>query len=412
MPKLKVKTQRGGRKLGEGGFGCIVSPAIPCIKTKKYRPDDVSKILHVRDQEDYQEELNIYKVLRKADPKQKYVLGITEECALDTSTALTRQPKDFIETKFVDAKHKGKEFVILEKNYKHLDADDVRKSFCKIDKSLKPRNIIMDFGGIDLYDVITDTYSKEYYLCQRYIKLIFKTLVQAIKLLHDNKIVHRDIKPENIIYKPVKKLDKKRGKPVIVPQVRVIDLGLAEDISKLDGKNANTDNISHRGTTGYIPLEIDMLDYIYTLRESYDINEPVFKKSVIRDTLDTYKESGLSHAYYLTAKDLRTDSDYEDSDVIEHTAKYKKAKLDTEKLFDKFKAEIETKQLPGKYFQQYTGYVYKSDIFALGLTLEKIAKKLHVLNDKMINLFRNMTEFDPDRRYDINQCLKHPFFTK
>ena len=408
--RTRVKRQQGGRKVGEGGFGCIVGPAIPCSQTKKYKADSISKIIHVRDQEDYKQELHIYDLARKVDPQQKYILGIREECLLDIPTALARQPRDIIEAQFTDAKHKGKEYTIIDPGYTHLNNNNVRKSYCKLDRTLKPRNIIMDYGGIDLYDIITNTYSEEFYLCQKFATQIFKNILIAIKLLHSTKVVHRDIKPENLIYKPVKKIDKKKRRVILFPMVRVIDLGLAEDISRLDGKNASIRNVTHRGTSGYIPLEIDMLEYIYTLSESYDINEPVFKKSVVKDALDTYKDSGLSHAYYLTATDLQIDSDYESSNTAEHTEKLKQARIDTEKLFDKFKLELETNQLPGKYFKQYDGYVYKTDVFALGLTIEKIAKKLHVLNDKTADLIKHMTEFDPDKRYNIHDCLKHPLF--
>lgn len=66
-----------------------------------------------------------------------------------------------------------------------------------------------------------------------------KTLLQAIKYIHDNNYVHRDLKPENLLLvSPDNDFD-----------VKIVDFGFATEV---DGENLTT----HCGTPGYIAPEI------------------------------------------------------------------------------------------------------------------------------------------------------------
>ena len=105
----------------------------------------------------------------------------------------------------------------------------------------------------------------------------------------------------------------------------------------------------------------------------------------------------------------------QDIDYIKDTAQQKKKKLvlathDAKALFDKYKNEIKSSLLPGKYFADINGYIYKSDIFALGVTIQRIANKLEIIDNKLFDLIQQMIKFDPDDRPNINQCLAHPLF--
>lgn len=417
MPKKikRAKTQKlkGGAKLGEGGFGCLVKPAIGC-KTRKYTLQDkvVSKIIHVRNKETYADELELYGITKQVDPQQHYFINIREECPLDIDKALTRQPKDFLKTRFTDEKRKGKEYDILEPAYKYLGENNVKDNFCKLDPEKDPHNIVMDYGGVDLYDIIRDEDSAGYKLCKKYIYHILKHICVAVKLLHSKKVVHRDIKPENLLYKPVKKKHKRTGKYIEYPLVRLIDLGLGEYIGKIEKFMLDDSLITHRGTPGFIPLEIDMLQKIYELTETYNIDEPTTKKLVIKEALDTYSDSGLDSAYYIVRLPPNIPPSKPTNDNTTKRYKYAQIRLDTDKLFEKFKMEFKSDTLHDKYFKQYDGYIYKTDIFALGLTIQKIAKRLNVFNDKIADLVDHMIEVNPDTRYNIVKCLKHPIFAK
>jgi serine/threonine protein kinase len=72
-----------------------------------------------------------------------------------------------------------------------------------------------------------------------------------------------------------------------------------------------------------------------------------------------------------------------------------------------------------KYFgtNKYDGYLQKSDIYGLGIN---IYKSLYYYNKidiqrkypQLYDLLMNMIKFDPDERYNVLQCLNHPYFTK
>ena len=407
LSKIKTKKQRGGRKLGEGGYGCVVKPAVPCFK-RKVGPNEISKILHVRDTDEYQKELAINMKLLKADPKQKYFILSKQECILDIHAALSRYPKDFVETKFYDKK--GKEYSILNSKSKKLSKNEIKDNYCKIDKTRKPRNIIMDYGGEDLIDVIYGTYSHNYNLCKTFSTYIFKNILKGIKIMHDHKIAHRDIKPDNLIFLAIKKRHKTTGKIIEVPHVRIIDFGLAQDVSKLNKRTIDDDSVSRRGTTGYKPVDIDILRHLGTYASKYDIDEPLVREKVLQTALTVFTDEKLSTAYYYTKKNINVDSDYVKDTEAEQKKKLVLATKDSKDLFDKFKKELKTGLLPDKYFKDTDGYIYKSDIFALGITMQKIAKKLEVLDNKLIDLIQQMTQFDPNDRPNINQCLAHPLF--
>jgi serine/threonine protein kinase len=408
--RIKTKKQgllRGGKKLGEGGYGCVVRPAIPCFN-KKIDAHEISKIIHVREPKEYLKELDInYKLLR-ADPKQKYFVLSKQECILDIHKALSRFPKDFIETKFYDKK--GKEYSIIDPKSKKISKNNIKQDLCKVDRTRKPRNIIMDYGGEDLIDIIYKTYSHDFNLCKKYALYVFKNILKGIKIMHEKKIAHRDIKPENLIFLAVKRRHKKTGKLIEVPLVRIIDFGLAQDVTKLSSHTINDETVSRRGTTGYKPVDIDILRNLGIYSKKYDIDEPIVKEKTIEDALTVFSEDSLSTVYYITKKDMQTDIDYIQDDDHLQKKKFVLATNDAKDLFDKYKKEIKMGLLPEKYFSDIDGYIYKSDIFALGVTIQRIANKLEIIDNKLFDLIRQMTKFDPNDRPNINQCLDHPLF--
>ena len=90
--KLQNKLQntsilKGGRYLGQGAFGCVISPALQCNrKSKKYQQsqkrysiprNDVSKIIGRSDddkEETIDNEIAVSNKLKHIDPHQKYFL--------------------------------------------------------------------------------------------------------------------------------------------------------------------------------------------------------------------------------------------------------------------------------------------------------------------------------------------------
>jgi serine/threonine protein kinase len=138
--------------------------------------------------------------------------------------------------------------------------------------------------------------------------------------------------------------------------------------------------------------------------------DPTVKSSIISTCIKSFQEDQLSTAYYLSSDDFKIPDHIPNPHII--AEKEEKIYSDSMALYDKFAAELDNKQLMTKYFTKYDGYVYKTDIFALGLTIQKLATKLSVYTPHLEDLVLRMTQFDPDSRPNINQCLAHPFFDK
>ena len=88
LSSLKTKKQSGGKVLGEGGFGCVISPPLKCKKKflkEPYSIDEnyISKIVEYDEEDtDVWNELNLGKILLKIDRNQRYFSPIVNGCFL------------------------------------------------------------------------------------------------------------------------------------------------------------------------------------------------------------------------------------------------------------------------------------------------------------------------------------------
>ena len=81
----RTKKLKGGTKLGEGSFGCVVAPSIPCNNKKLYPVKTASKIVVVSGKEhlrELNEEIRLSHLLNKLDPNNKYFITILSSCKM------------------------------------------------------------------------------------------------------------------------------------------------------------------------------------------------------------------------------------------------------------------------------------------------------------------------------------------
>ena len=87
-------------------------------------------------------------------------------------------------------------------------------------------------------------------------------------------------------------------------------------------------------------------------------------------------------------------------------------------LYKKIKYLYENNKLLESYFgsdtNKYNGYIQKSDVYALGLSIYETLYKYSEINVKknivLYDLLLHMIDMNPDKRYNIVQCLNHPYF--
>lgn len=435
-------TQTGGVKLGQGGFGCVITPAVPCRK----RPapiNAVSKITYVIPgyEEDYENELHMLKKIKSIDPDQKYFVSVSDECKLDTRESIARAPKDLVEVSYED--DDLEEFTVKSSEPKYIsrmNKSDIKKNYCLIDSALEPRNQIQVFGGYELSEIDHNKHPQVYRAIQQGYKQIIKHLLHGLEIMHKNRIAHRDIKEFNMlgmlysvanqgtqrntqIQKRTQKRTKskritniknnkknkqtpKSTKTRVKPLVRFIDFGLSELINpQLD--EGGIRNFHWLGTDGYIPVEFIILYYMRDYVNVYGtgvLSNPVNKQKIIAKVQDRYQRK---YKYF-----------YDDIHVEQSLMSPKRMTYQffnqpsVSKLYDNLAKSLSDRTFYKLLKTDYTGLVYKSDVFALGITLGFMRRHYRLQHDrKLTDLITKMIKISSAERPTIKECLAHPFCT-
>lgn len=386
----KLKNLKGGKKLGEGSFGCVIVPNIKCIGSKiKYNSKikTVSKLVGFKNKEDLKDlhdEIRINELIKSFDPTNKYFITILEHCKINTND------KDSIETRDN----------LSVQNYDY-NADKYNK--CILNKNRLNYNLIMPFAGLDLIDVINEPkYADKLSIVKNKLQYIIYHLLKGIRYLHKHNIIHLDIKPDNIAIDITKE--------GLITQCAFIDFGLAYDIKH----NGKSDDIFYflSGTPGYIPPEAFIINLIY----SYGINKITnqqFKETMLKktsaelsDTEMFYKED-LSLPQTIFKHDKSHDESFF-SFLKADASKYFKNN-DLNNIYDIYSDLIKRNKLLIEYFKPMEGIMFKQDIYALGITFYVLYKMTKSTNEHLLNLISNMIEINPIKRYSVNDCFKHPY---
>jgi serine/threonine protein kinase len=443
--KLENKTLKGGTYLGSGAYGCVVSPPLPCKsydkktkkqsniklnKNKKY----VSKILKSED-EDSRHELKISDKIKKIDPSKKYFITYESACKIKTV------PKNRNNTVKVEFRNNDLSYYNeINNNGKikysgytndHNNNSNNKKKRCLIDTSIDPINIIMPYGGYDLIDLKYNIYEYYYYLKKykntkdkkyytilknhKYInsmqiydllnnnfKYYFKNLVIGLYKLHKNRIVNLDIKKENIMVNydsNTKKL-----------QLRYIDFGMSQHLTDYYCKNY--DNIDLFGTYELIPPEI----FICYIINKYN---KIKSESYIVNKIYDYIDKNVYSLY----KEIK---EYNNINILynEHINKTTKQKENPLilKLYVEINKYFQNKTILNHYFglknvKSNDGFLQKRDVYSLGIAMYNYLIDDFIVIDikkpeniKLYTLLKKMIDPDPNQRYNIDDCLKDPYF--
>lgn len=415
-----MKTLKGGKFLGEGGYGCVIKPALPCTKKNtNILKKTVSKII-MKPDENIDLEININNLLIKLDPYKHFFITPLNICYLNDKSISGRKDIEKVEW------NTNNNNDVNTRHYYELEDEHViklkDKKRCLIDMKPKPINIIMPYGGYNLDDIFKKQNLKHKtmhnlkLLFFRNFKLNFKHLLKGLKIMHDNRIVHQDIKPENIMISFSKNLKSSKKSSNVSSNVsshvsshvstkslkpdtksstllRYIDFGLSTHIFG----NLNYNNIDLIGTYGYISPEL----YIIFYQEDYKYDDKQYIMVELNDDLQKYYKK-IMKKYKLN-----------------YLLKNYTVKLD--ELYDRFVNQYNDNSLLKKYFgigdNKYNGYLQKGDVYSLAITIIELFSYMHKNNPHvnispvLHDLLVKMIEFDPDERYNVNQCLSHSYFT-
>ena len=403
-PKL-----RGGKFIDKGGFGCVITPALPCPNYDINLDKSVSKIIK-KTSISLTSEITISNILKKIDPEQKFYVTINKYCVINNIPA---NRTDLTNVKYKDDKlsdYSIDKEDLLDKSGKKKKID---RQFCDIDLDLKPINLIMPYAGISLKSVMNSNRkndsikSKMHQLFVDNLKHYFKHLIIGLLKMHNNRIINKDIKQSNIMLEwQTDKADK--DDPKHEPNhdlkhdssshntmlVRYIDFGLSTFLTSEYCKDIT--NINSKGTPFYLAPEIFICSFIIkhkNLSEKYQLKK-------ITDNI----HKNVAKAYY----------------IINEKEKIKKLDYDIIVLYKKIKYLYEKGRLLEIYFgsdsNKYNGYIQKSDVYSLGLSIYETLYKYSGINVKnnesLRKLLLHMIDINPDTRYNIVQCISDPYFSK
>jgi len=377
LKNTNSRIQNGGKFIGKGGFGCVVSPALKCSKKDKYTDMMVSKVIPTHDA-NYSNELKISQVLKKIDPGKKYYLTFEKYCYINN---IPDDRRDFVNVHYLNDELTKWEIV--------EGQPEKDKNACRLELALKPINLIMDYGGYSLTDIgvvstkLQGTKAKMHKLFIDNLAENVKHLVLGVVKMHFNRIVNRDIKLRNIMMSFNKKTHQ--------VQLRYIDFGLSNLLTTDFCSDYN--NIRISGTPNYIAPEL-----------------------YVSSTVNRYRERSSTYQLLKITRDL--DTNYKNTimriNERELLGNYKE-NMDT--LYNKIHDLYESGKILPSYFgtdkNKFNGYLQKADIYALGIA---IFIMLYVYSDfdvrgnaDLYDLLIHMIAMDPDKRYNAVQCLSHPF---
>jgi serine/threonine protein kinase len=221
--------------------------------------------------------------------------------------------------------------------------------------------------------------------------------------MHKHKIVNKDIKQKNIMLyldpnkiSKLKNVDMSNKIPDIldIMNVRYIDFGLSKYILP---SQINKKSIDLSGTYRYLAPE----RYISYSLIKYNTKSIDYVKKEIKEKTKHVKE-----ALQRIGEDSMINN-------LEETIS---------KLYKKIIFLHQNDTLIDKYFglntsQNYNSYIQKSDIYALGITIfdtlqYKDYSNVDVRENTLLyDLLLKMIEIDPDKRYNIVECINHSYFT-
>ena len=424
--------QIGGKKLGIGSFGCIVTPPIKCPKTpSKYLTQKyVSKLLFQKlgktDRKDLHTELKVYEKIKEIDNGNNFFIYPMDICELKN---IPHNRKDVKEIKYLSSKYSFKSNIsdILKKSHKKSYSNNSYNSYdsdndieykyiidknkiirirdndtkCYIDKSLKPINIIYRNVGYSLKDILSLSKFKRYrkYYKQNYIQIFHKILC-CLALLHTNKIVHSDIKPDNIMTQlpnkntlknntnsqsksHTKSRDKSiknnKNNKIDIDLIRLIDFGFSYIVNR---HSIYTESriLYYQGTPFYISIDLIIAKYIKENRIRYLYNElEKIKYEYHKYNIDKYispLKISIITELIIIISDLMKSGLYEN-----------------------------------KFMAPNNGFCYLSDIYSLGISMAEYIELLNIKpSNEIKDLILQMTTLNPMLRISAIDALKHPAF--
>ncbi len=372
----------GGKKLGQGASGCVLTPPIPC-NDRKQTSKNISKIIELNREnklDDIENEINISDKLKTIDKHGYHFAIIKTYCKLRKNIIR----KDVV---YIDDRQKTK-----------------YKDKCTINKNRNYINLIQNNAGINLDNMLDNSslHHDEKIIIYNQFRSIIKHLFIGMKKMHKLHIIHGDIKPNNMaVFKENNHVN-----------ILYFDYGLSIDMAEVNMNRA--DHIGVFGTPGYIAPEKYIASHIFKYSNKYSLSKLKDKENamtLIRKINSIIMENEIDvQSVDININKTRLGiSIAHDSHIVDKNNNIITPR-DIENIFYDILEHIRNQTLTTVFYEPINGFLYKEDIYALGMTIYQIYDRFKIKHNPLfLNLVSNMIAPEPKNRYNIIQCLKHPF---
>jgi serine/threonine protein kinase len=400
--KKTNKNKIGGKILGEGGFGCVISPPLKCDKNFYKSPYSIDKnyiskiVKYDKNDDDVFDELDIGNKLIKIDPNQKYFLPIINGCLL-----IRQKNKDL---KYSKTKNK------YSHNNDNSDDNSGKNSNSNSDitsynsKKIKKCNIYLDKtylnlisknGGINFEKIFeTKNLNLRSYVLNNY-KYIIYHFCKGLSILHKNHILHSDIKSLNLMINYSKNTEKAR--------LTFIDFGLSKTVENKSSFRY-LEYLTSGGSELYKPPEIIIIDEFSSLILKSKNKQDYQKMKVFDNIIEIYSENCDFYKDLLFAKFGLEETPNNHNYYIKFADSN-----NINKIYNKMIDDYNNNILINKFVE--SEHILKWDVFSLGIFFHELITFYNIKNKNLIDLINNMIHPYYWLRYNSKDCLNHTFFT-
>ena len=273
----KNYSNKGGKVIASGGFGCVFDPALKCIDTSKRDSNKISKLMTVRHATQEYEEIN--KIKQKLDSIQNY-----KDYFLIYDTTLCRP-----------AKLSSSDLIAFKDKCSALPKDNITKT--NINSKLNEvMSLNLPNGGLPVDDYIyaNGGYDKLYKTHNALVNLLKKGILPMNK----RKIYHSDIKDSNILMDDINSNSNDSLK------ARLIDWGLSVEYDT-ESKSTFPKNWRNRPLQFNVPFSViiftDLFYEKYTnyLNDGGKVESASLRPFVISYLKEWMKERGSGHYKFI-----------------------------------------------------------------------------------------------------------------